>query len=172
MYYELSLRHAIGKPAIHMALEGTPLSFDLRDNRTIFYTMHCAIAESAREQLSSQVRRVREPGYKATNPIVETAGIIKLEQSPDPDEHGREFQERKLNRYERRCGTFNSDRLEFISILTGASLAAGTAPMVGGIIGGVPYGAPASHFPGRIETVQPVQGAVKVATISTDESSP
>jgi hypothetical protein len=25
VYYELSLRHAIGKPAIHMAFEGTPL---------------------------------------------------------------------------------------------------------------------------------------------------
>jgi hypothetical protein len=87
VYYELSVRHAIGKPAIHMALEGTPLSFDLRDNRTIFYTMHSRIAEIAREELSNQIKRVQVDGYKPTNPIVETTGIIKLEQSTDPNQN-------------------------------------------------------------------------------------
>jgi hypothetical protein len=43
VFYELSLRHAIGKPVVHMALEGTRLSFDVRDNRTIFYTMHSRV---------------------------------------------------------------------------------------------------------------------------------
>jgi hypothetical protein len=84
VYYELSLRHAIGKPAIHMALDGTQISFDLHDNRTIFYTMHSRIAERARGELTQQIRKVHEKNYKATNPIVETAGIIKLEQSTDP----------------------------------------------------------------------------------------
>ena len=55
VYYELSSRHAIGKPAIHMAFDGTPLSFDVRDNRTIFYTMHSRIAENARNELSDQI---------------------------------------------------------------------------------------------------------------------
>lgn len=87
VYYELSLRHAIGKPAIHMAIDGTPLSFDVRDNRTIFFAMHSRFAERAREELANQIRRVHEKGYKATNPITETAEIIKLEQSTDPDKN-------------------------------------------------------------------------------------
>jgi hypothetical protein len=82
--YELSLRHAVGKPAIHMAVADTQISFDLYDNRTIFYTMHSRIVEAARDELAKQIRRVHEPGYKATNPITEAVGIINLERSSDP----------------------------------------------------------------------------------------
>jgi hypothetical protein len=84
VYYELSLRHALGKPVIHMALDGTPLSFDVRDNRTIFYTMHARRVEIAKEELSNQIRRVHEEKYKPMNPILETIGIINLERSADP----------------------------------------------------------------------------------------
>jgi hypothetical protein len=85
VFYELCLRHAIGKPVIHMAAEGTPLSFDVRDNRTIFYTMHSRSAEAARDDLAKQIRHVRTPGYKAMNPILETVGIINLERSNIPE---------------------------------------------------------------------------------------
>jgi len=87
VYYELSLRHAIGRPVIHTATDGTPLSFDVRDNRTIFYSMHSRAAEVARKQLANQIREVQKDGYKATNPIVETVGIIKLEHSSDPNQN-------------------------------------------------------------------------------------
>jgi hypothetical protein len=87
VYYELSLRHAVGKPAIHMAAEGTPLSFDVRDNRTIFYTMHSRVAENARNELANQIQQVHKNGYRATNPIVETVGIISLEHSADPNQN-------------------------------------------------------------------------------------
>jgi hypothetical protein len=86
VYYELSLRHALGKPVVHMALEGTPLSFDVQDNRTILYTMHARRVESAKNELSNQIRRVHQEGYKAMNPILETIGIINLERSNDPIE--------------------------------------------------------------------------------------
>ena len=86
VYYELSLRHAIGKPVIHMALEGTSLSFDIRDNRTIPFTLHSRVAENAREELASQIRRVHQAGYKPMNPILETVGIINLERATDPIE--------------------------------------------------------------------------------------
>src|SRR5207245_9799619 len=67
-----------------MAHEGTELSFDVRDNRTIFYTMQCRDAENARKELSDQIRRVHQEGYKPMNPILETIGIINLERSTDP----------------------------------------------------------------------------------------
>jgi hypothetical protein len=85
VFYELSLRHAIGKPVIHMAAQDTPLSFDVRDNRTIFYTMHSRVAEAARDELAKQIRHVRKPDYKAMNPILETLGILNLERSNIPE---------------------------------------------------------------------------------------
>jgi hypothetical protein len=87
VYYELNLRHAVGKPAIHMALLGTPLSFDVQDNRTIFYTMHSRTAERARNELAAQIQRVHQPGYRSMNPITETMGIINLERSTDPNQN-------------------------------------------------------------------------------------
>jgi hypothetical protein len=84
VYYELSLRHAIGGRAIHMALADTNVSFDLRDNRTISYTLHCRVAETARDELSKQIRRVHEAGYRPMNPILETVDIIELQRSSDP----------------------------------------------------------------------------------------
>jgi hypothetical protein len=84
VYYELSCRHAIGKPAIHMAFEGTQLSFDVADNRTIPYTMHASRVEQAREQLTAQIKRVEEPGYKPRNPILDAIGLISLERSTEP----------------------------------------------------------------------------------------
>jgi hypothetical protein len=86
VFYELSLRHALAKPVIHVALDGTPLSFDIRDNRTIFYTMHSRIAEFARNELAKQIRHVHGKDYKPMNPILETIGIVALERSADPQQ--------------------------------------------------------------------------------------
>src|SRR5262249_44770150 len=81
VYYELSCRHALGKPVIHMAYDETRLAFDVHDNRTIFYSMHARRAEEASAELDRQIHRVHEPGYKSRNPITETADIIKLDRS-------------------------------------------------------------------------------------------
>jgi hypothetical protein len=86
VYYELSFRHAIGKPVIHMAFQDTRLSFDVQDNRTIFYTLQCRDAENALEVLDKQIRRVSEAGYKPANPILETASIVQLQHSANPEQ--------------------------------------------------------------------------------------
>jgi hypothetical protein len=84
VYYELSCRHAIGKPAIHMALAGTVLPFDVYDNRTIPYTMHARDVDRAKADLTAQIKRVLEPGYKPRNPILDAIGLIALERSTEP----------------------------------------------------------------------------------------
>jgi len=86
VFYELSLRHAIGKPVVHMAHDDTRLSFDVQDNRTIFYTMHSRMAQDAKELLARQIRHVRQPGYKAMNPILETMAILNLKGSDVPEQ--------------------------------------------------------------------------------------
>jgi hypothetical protein len=69
-----------------MAQAGTQLSFDVRDNRTIFYTMHSRVAEQARHDLAEQIRHVHGKEYKPTNPIIETAKIVRLAESSDPQQ--------------------------------------------------------------------------------------
>jgi hypothetical protein len=86
VYYELSLRHAFGKRAIHMCHDGTKPSFDVLDNRTIFFTFHIQRVEAAREELERQITRTHEPDYKVRNPIVDTVSLIHLEQSSQPVE--------------------------------------------------------------------------------------
>jgi hypothetical protein len=66
-----------------MAVEGTPLPFDVADNRTIFYTMHARWVERAREELTGQIKRVEEPDYKARNPIPDAIVLINLEKSTE-----------------------------------------------------------------------------------------
>lgn len=80
VYYELSLRHALGKPVIHMSLDKAEnVSFDIRDNRTIFSSMHARSVEAAVKELDAQVRKIHQPGYRPANPILETLGIVALE---------------------------------------------------------------------------------------------
>ena len=57
-----------------MAEQGTLLSFDIHDNRTIFYTMNIRDVEAAWKELARQIARVHSEGYKASNPITETVG--------------------------------------------------------------------------------------------------
>jgi hypothetical protein len=86
VYYELSLRHALGKRVIHICHDETVPSFDILDNRTIFFTFHIQRVEAAREELERQITRTHEADYKVRNPIVDTISLIQLEQSSQPVE--------------------------------------------------------------------------------------
>jgi hypothetical protein len=60
------------------------LSFDVADNRTIFYTMHASRVERAKSDLTAQIKRIEETGYKPRNPILDAIGLISLERSAEP----------------------------------------------------------------------------------------
>lgn len=81
VYYELSLRHAIGKPLVICAEDGTSLPFDTREHRTVFYAMHSRRAETARDELAKQIRSIHENGFKPENPIADAAGVVQLANS-------------------------------------------------------------------------------------------
>jgi hypothetical protein len=57
VYYELSFRHTIGRPTVHMALEGTDLPFDLAGERVIHCTMHIADVDGRRRTWQPKSRR-------------------------------------------------------------------------------------------------------------------
>ncbi len=50
VFYELAIRHAAHKPAIHMITAGEPLPFDIADQRTIPYGVDIPRAEAAQAQ--------------------------------------------------------------------------------------------------------------------------
>jgi hypothetical protein len=113
VYYELSFRHAIGRPTVHMAVEGTDLPFDLAGERVIPYTMHVSDVDRAKEDLEAQIKRVLEPGYKPRNPILDAVGLITLEASKDPTQRAlaaitREMQDLRGDVAALRSGSLNT----------------------------------------------------------------
>lgn len=78
VYYEMAIRHAIGKPIIVCAEIGTILPFDTRDNRTIFYSMHSRIADQARKQLSEQIKIIDSGAFTPDSPVSEAQQVISI----------------------------------------------------------------------------------------------
>lgn len=89
VYYELAIRHAIGKAFITCAHAGTVLPFDTRDNRTIFYSMHSRDAENARIELAEQVRVIQSGNFRPDSPVSEAQQVITILNSPG--DSGNEF---------------------------------------------------------------------------------
>lgn len=58
VYYELGYAHAIGKPTILMAKEGTNLPFDLRSYRVLFYKDSEQGLQEAREKLTQYLAEI------------------------------------------------------------------------------------------------------------------
>jgi hypothetical protein len=76
VFYELSLRHAIGSPVVQMG--GIPLPFDVHASRTIPFSFDVREAEKAREDLALQIRQINTPDYQARNLITEAAAVIQI----------------------------------------------------------------------------------------------
>ncbi|SPT99186.1 Uncharacterised protein [Lysinibacillus capsici] len=73
--YELAIRHAVGKPVVIIAENGTKLPFDIVDQRTIFYSNTMLGAVHLKEALSDMVENIiSNPDHTPDNPIIK---IIK-----------------------------------------------------------------------------------------------
>lgn len=74
VFYELSFRHSIGKPVIHLIRSSDPIPFDIHSFRTIkiddsdIYTFVPQI-ESYRATISAQARQLTSDGLVVDNPI-------------------------------------------------------------------------------------------------------
>jgi len=83
--YELAVRHAVRKPVISLAENGTVLPFDLSDERTIFYDNDMAGVTSLKQKLlSMSTEAVKEK--ESDNPIYRAAqNSIMKEVEPKSD---------------------------------------------------------------------------------------
>ena len=74
VFYELALRHAIGKPTVHLIRSGDLIPFDLKDFRTITidtgdkYEL-VAKLETYRAEIANHVRQAVADGAESSNPV-------------------------------------------------------------------------------------------------------
>jgi hypothetical protein len=82
--YELAVRHAVRKPLVVLAEQGTRLPFDIADERTIFYSDDMAGVEDLKPRLRQTVQRALEDKGQ-DNPIyrVIRTNVIKDVKAPD-----------------------------------------------------------------------------------------
>lgn len=88
--YELAIRHAVGKPVVIIAENGTKLPFDIIDQRTIFYSNTMLGAVQLKETLKEMIINIYSTHEKnVDNPIIkiirENAILDKI--TSDGSEH-------------------------------------------------------------------------------------
>jgi len=87
VFYELGIRHATGKPTIHIARTGTPLPFDNVGHRTIFVDLaDWESIQSGRSRLSASAHAIENPEHLVSNPVTHAIGIDAMRASADPQD--------------------------------------------------------------------------------------
>jgi hypothetical protein len=74
VFYELAIRHTIGRPTVHLIRKGDAIPFDLKDFRTITIETNdkyelVAKLETYRSEIANHVREALATGIDQTNPI-------------------------------------------------------------------------------------------------------
>lgn len=83
VFYELALRHAAGKPTVHVIRRGDPIPFDLKDFRTITidttdkYEL-VAKLDTYRAEIANHVRQAVAEGAESSNPVRTFAKGFKI----------------------------------------------------------------------------------------------
>lgn len=83
--YELCLRHAVAKPVIHICEEGTNLPFDIKGERTIFYTNDMYGSEELKTELTKALKSISYDKEYKDNPIYSAIQIGNILKTGDND---------------------------------------------------------------------------------------
>lgn len=107
--YEVAVRHAVGKPIIHIVCEeiNSNIPFDIKDYRTIFYKNDISGTGELKKKFSSMVQEIDYSSSKKDNPIYNALGrrqienIINLEATGDKDKIIISFMKEILDKIDR-----------------------------------------------------------------------
>lgn len=76
VYYEMAIRHTLGKPLVLVAEEKTELPFDIQMLRVVFVdTTSPKSVEEAKQQILSQIKSYEENPGKFLNPVTKAITI-------------------------------------------------------------------------------------------------
>lgn len=86
-FYEMSIRHNVGKPIIHMIRKGESIPFDVIPHRAIYFSNATPEEhDKARALLAPAVTAALDPNFKADNPILHARGRLELEKNASPEQ--------------------------------------------------------------------------------------
>jgi hypothetical protein len=84
-FYELAIRHKVGKPIIHMIRKGDRIRFDVIPHRAVqFAVVHPNDLKEARDKLSGAILEAIKPDFEPDNPITHARGKLEFEQKASP----------------------------------------------------------------------------------------
>lgn len=85
VFYELALRHAVGKPVIILCEEGQELPFDTYDVRTVFIKHDdLSSAKKGEHAISEQIEFISENPRMTDNPVSTSIRIEELRRTDNP----------------------------------------------------------------------------------------
>lgn len=87
VFYELAIRHALGKPFIQIISEGEKIPFDVSDVRTIVFD-HTDLesVDLAKKLISDQAKATEDENFKVTTPLSFAVDLKTLESSGDKED--------------------------------------------------------------------------------------
>ena len=90
VFYELSVRHAVGKPFVQIITEGQDIPFDVQGMRLIFYDLtKPASVHKAKTDIISQIKAWEsDPNLNVQTPITRPLEFLRISQSTDADVSG------------------------------------------------------------------------------------
>jgi hypothetical protein len=84
-FYEMSIRHKVAKPIIHMIREGDKIPFDVIPHRAIKFSIALPQdQESARDRLRAAIVEATKPEFEPDNPITHARGRAEFEEHASP----------------------------------------------------------------------------------------
>ncbi len=85
-FYEMAIRHNVGKPIIHMIRKNESIPFDVIPHRAIpFSVEQSRFLEEAREALRPAILQAIQPGFAPDNPITHALGQVQLQKNASPE---------------------------------------------------------------------------------------
>lgn len=85
-FYEMAIRHNVGKPIIHMIRKNENIPFDVIPHRAIPFSVQRAQSlEEAKNALRPAIEQAIQAGFKPDNPITHALGQIKLQTTASPE---------------------------------------------------------------------------------------